>query len=158
MISVKFKHIGDAPHAIMPEYKTKGSAGVDLAIPQALNMQAGELTRVPLGFALEIPEGYEGQVRSRSGLASQGIIVMNQPGTIDSDYTGEVGVLLLNMSPTPVTFQRGDRIAQLVFNKVEQATFEESAELTETERGSGGFGSTGIVTEAEVIDTEIPLG
>lgn len=103
-----------------------------------------ERAAIPTGLSLEIPRGYEGQVRPRSGLAlKQGLTVLNAPGTIDADYRGEVQVLLVNLSDQPVTLQRGDRIAQLVIAAVTQAEPVEVQELTGTERGAGGFGSTG---------------
>lgn len=129
-----------------PEPASPGSAGCDLraAIEGERRLAPGERALVPTGIALEIPPGHEGQVRPRSGLAlHHGITVANSPGTIDSDYRGEVQVILVNLGSEPFRIARGDRIAQLVVAPVTRAAFEEVEELGETERGGGGFGSTG---------------
>ena len=128
-----------------PTYATSGSAGADLraCVDRPVVIAPGERSAVPTGVWLEIPPGYEGQVRPRSGLAARhGITVLNAPGTIDSDYRGEVRVIMINLSDEPYTVRPGDRIAQLVIASVQQATFM-PAELTESDRGEGGFGSTG---------------
>jgi len=128
-----------------PTYATSGSAGADLRarLPQPVTLVPGERSALPTGVWLEIPVGYEGQVRPRSGLAARhGITLLNAPGTIDSDYRGEVKVILVNLSDEPYTIRAGDRVAQLVIAPVHQVTFT-AAELTESERGEGGFGSTG---------------
>jgi dUTP pyrophosphatase len=130
----------------LPRPATPGSAGLDLcaAVAGELAIAPGDRALVPTGFALAIPEGYEGQVRPRSGLALHaGVTVANAPGTIDSDYRGELGVILVNLSREPFTVKRGERIAQLVIAPVIQAELVEVAELASTERGAGGFGSTG---------------
>lgn len=128
-----------------PAYQTAGSAGCDLVSSAALVIQPGEWVMVPTGLFLEIPEGYEGQVRSRSGLAAKsGVFVLNSPGTIDSDYRGEIKVILANSGPNPFPVFIGDRIAQLVISPIIQATFEEAQNLSQTVRGTGGFGSTGV--------------
>jgi dUTP pyrophosphatase len=130
----------------MPAYATAGSAGCDLraAIEAPLLILPGGRARVPTGLALAIPEGYEGQVRIRSGLAhDKGLLVVNAPGTIDSDYRGEIRVIVANLGSEPVTLERGQRIAQLVFAPVSRARFEKVAELPSSQRGEGGFGSTG---------------
>jgi dUTP pyrophosphatase len=130
----------------MPAYATAGSAGCDLraAIEAPLLILPGGRTRVPTGLAVAIPEGYEGQVRIRSGLAhDKGLAVVNAPGTIDSDYRGEIRVIIANLGSEPVTLERGERIAQLVFAPVARASFERVADLPKTHRGEGGFGSTG---------------
>lgn len=129
-----------------PAYATDGAAGADLraALPAPLTLAPGERALVPTGLTLEIPPGFEGQVRARSGLAlKKGIALVNGVGTIDSDYRGEVGVLLINLGPEPVTLARGDRIAQLVLSPVARAAFHVVADLAATSRGAGGFGSTG---------------
>jgi dUTP pyrophosphatase len=129
-----------------PAYATAGSAGCDLraAIEVPLLILPGGRTRVPTGVAVAIPEGYEGQVRMRSGLAhDKGLAVLNAPGTIDSDYRGEIQVVIANLGSEPVTLERGERIAQLIFAPVARATFEKVPELPATHRGEGGFGSTG---------------
>ena len=131
----------------LPEYATILSAGMDLRAFIAEPVILGVLDRslIPTGLYIEMPEGYEAQVRPRSGLAiKHGITVINSPGTIDADYTGEIGVILINLSNTPFTVEPGERIAQLVFSKYEQAEFIEVKELSETERGEGGFGHTGL--------------
>jgi dUTP pyrophosphatase len=130
----------------LPMYETSASAGLDLraAISETIVMQPLERKLIKTGLFLEIPEGYEAQVRPRSGLAlKQGITVLNSPGTIDADYRGEIGVILINLGSESVEIQTGDRIAQLVFARVEQAEWQLSDSLSETERGTGGFGSTG---------------
>jgi dUTP pyrophosphatase len=131
----------------LPKYETVASAGVDLRANIDAPIVIGPLERclVKTGLFMAIPVGYEGQVRPRSGLAfKSGITVLNSPGTIDADYRGEVGVILINLSNEPFTIQDGERIAQLVVSKCEQAEFYLVDELTVTERGEGGFGSTGV--------------
>lgn len=137
------------PHALgldLPAYATSGSAGADLraAVTEPLRLEPGQRTLVPTGFKLQIPPGYEGQVRARSGLAvRQGLGLVNAPGTIDSDYRGELKVLVINWGQEPLTISRGDRIAQLVIAPVARADIFEVEALEETERNSGGFGHTG---------------
>jgi dUTP pyrophosphatase len=115
------------------------------ALDTPRTLAPGERALVPTGLVLEIPPGFEGQVRPRSGLALRhGLTVLNSPGTIDSDYRGEVGVILVNLGGEPITLERGERIAQLVFARVESVDFEEVDEVGETGRGGGGFGSTGV--------------
>lgn len=129
-----------------PAYATAGSAGCDLraAIEASLLILPGGRVRVPTGLAIAIPEGYEGQVRMRSGLAhDKGLAVLNAPGTIDSDYRGEIQVIIANLGSEPVTLERGERIAQLVFAPVARAELKKVADLPKTHRGDGGFGSTG---------------
>jgi dUTP pyrophosphatase len=128
----------------LPAYQTPGSAGIDLCADDNVYIPAGFTKKVSTGIYLEIPQGYEAQVRSRSGLAAQGIVVANSPGTIDSDYRGEVCVLLHNNSAHSYSVGAGYRIAQLVFAPVIQVELEEVSELSDTERGTGGFGSTGV--------------
>jgi dUTP pyrophosphatase len=130
----------------LPSYATEGSAGCDLraAIEAELTITAGGRTLVPTGIAVAIPPGYEGQVRMRSGLAhDKGLALLNAPGTVDSDYRGEIRVIVANLGAEPVTIHRGDRIAQLVFAPVVQARFERVDELPPSARNTGGFGSTG---------------
>jgi dUTP pyrophosphatase len=141
---VQFKKL--RPDAIVPRYMTSGAAGMDLAaaIDEPITVGAGASAVVATGLAMAIPHGFEGQVRPRSGLARKhGITVLNAPGTIDSDYTGEVMVLLVNLSREPFTITHGERIAQLVIAPVVQAEVVEVEALDQTERGAGGFGSTG---------------
>ena len=130
----------------LPAYETIGSAGLDIRafIEESITLKPLERKLVKTGLFLEIPVGYEAQVRPRSGFAlKNGVTVLNSPGTIDADYRGEVGVILINLSQENVEIHSGDRIAQLVFAKVEQAEWNEVETLSETERGAGGFGSTG---------------
>ncbi|HEV3455450.1 MAG TPA: dUTP diphosphatase [Thermoanaerobaculia bacterium] len=130
----------------LPAPASAGSSGFDLraAIDGELTLRPGERLLVPTGLALEIPAGWEGQVRPRSGLALRhGIGMVNAPGTIDSDYRGEVGVLLINLGAEPFTLRRGERIAQLVIARVESVVWEEAQALEGSGRGEGGFGSTG---------------
>ena len=130
----------------LPEYSTTQRAGMDLRafITEPIILEVLNRALIPTGLYIEMPEGYEAQVRPRSGLAIKyGVTVLNSPGTIDADYRGEICVELINLSNKPYTVEPGDRIAQLVFNKYEQAKFIEVEELSETERGEGGFGHTG---------------
>lgn len=131
-----------------PRQQTAGAAGVDLlaALPpgEVVSLAPGQRTLVPTGLALAIPEGYEGQVRPRSGLAAKhGVTVLNTPGTIDADYRGELKVILINLGDVPFEIRRGERIAQLVVAPVSQVNFTLRETLDATERGAGGFGSTG---------------
>ncbi|WP_411029444.1 dUTP diphosphatase [Spongiimicrobium sp. 3-5] len=131
----------------LPFYETEASAGMDLRanISEPITLQPLERTIVKTGLFIELPIGYEAQVRPRSGLAAKkGITVLNAPGTIDADYRGEVGVILINLSNTSFTIEQGERIAQMVIAKHERAQWEEVKELSETVRGEGGFGSTGV--------------
>ncbi len=131
----------------LPEYKTKGSAGVDISasIEQSVVLKPMERQLIPTGLFIELPEGYEAQIRPRSGLAiKNGITCLNTPGTIDSDYRGEIKVILINLSNENFTINNGDRIAQMVIAKHEQVAFETVEVLEETMRGDGGFGHTGV--------------
>jgi dUTP pyrophosphatase len=128
----------------LPSYASAGAAGLDVVAAEALTLAPGRRHAVATGFMVAIPEGYEIQVRPRSGLAlKHGITCLNTPGTIDSDYRGEVKVILANLGDTDFEIVRGERIAQLVPAAVQRATFAEVVNLDETERGAGGFGSTG---------------
>jgi dUTP pyrophosphatase len=128
-----------------PEYQTIGSAGCDLKASSDSVVRAGQRAIVSTGVKLEIPSGFEGQVRSRSGLsAKHGVVVLNSPGTIDSDYRGEVKVILFNTGTEDFFIRKGDRVAQLVFSQVFHATFSKSEDMSKTSRGGGGFGSTGL--------------
>lgn len=129
----------------LPAYATSGAAGMDVVAAETLTLAPGARHAVATGFAMAIPHGFEVQVRPRSGLAlKHGITCLNTPGTIDSDYRGEVKVILANLGSDPFPIARGDRIAQLVPAPVQRAVFAEVASLDETDRGAGGFGSTGI--------------
>jgi dUTP diphosphatase len=143
-MNVRFKRLRAS--AVLPRYMTAGAAGMDLssAAEGPITIEAGGRTGVPTGWAIELPLGSEGQVRPRSGLASKhGVTVVNAPGTIDSDYRGELVVLLVNLGREPHVIKPGDRIAQLVVAPVAQARVEEVDDLSDTTRGSGGFGHTG---------------
>ncbi len=144
-VVVRLRHVGGRGQPRdLPRYETAGAAGLDLRADEPFALAPGERRLVPTGLALEIPPGYEGQVRPRSGLAVRhGIALVNAPGTIDSDYRGEVQVILVNLGQAPVSFARGDRIAQLVIAPVTRAALEVVEDLTATDRGAGGFGSTG---------------
>jgi dUTP pyrophosphatase len=131
----------------LPSYATAGSAGMDIraSLTETLTLQPMERMLIPSGLFVEIPEGYEIQIRPRSGLAlKQGITCLNTPGTIDSDYRGEIKVLLINLSNEKQVIENGDRIAQMVLAKTEKAAFQLVEKITETQRGEGGFGHTGI--------------
>lgn len=133
----------------LPAYASDGAAGMDVVAAETLTIRPGTRYAVATGFAMAIPAGYEVQVRPRSGLAlKHGITCLNAPGTIDSDYRGEVKVILANLSDESFEVKRGDRIAQLVPAAVQRATFAEVVTLDETERGTGGFGSTGVESDA----------
>jgi dUTP pyrophosphatase len=139
----RLPHNQDLP---LPAYETADSAGMDLraAVAAPLVLQPGERALVPTGLAIALPPGFEAQVRPRSGLAlKHGITCLNSPGTVDADYRGELGVILINLGQAPFTIARGDRIAQLVLAPVTRGTWAETENLHETARGSGGFGSTG---------------
>jgi|TARA_B100001971_G_C18055404_1_gene465036 dUTP pyrophosphatase len=141
MVKVKIKKIKD--NAVIPSYAHQGDAGVDLHSTEDYALSPGERILISTGIKIAIPVGYEAQVRPRSGLAlKQGISVVNTPGTIDAGYRGEVGVIVINHGRDEVKIEKGKRIAQMVFNKIEEAVFEETDELDETSRGQGGFGST----------------
>lgn len=135
------------PGVKVPEYKTSGSAGCDVCayIEKDIVLEKGKRTAVPTGIFTAIPEGYEIQVRPRSGLAlKNGVTVLNTPGTIDSDYRGEICVILINLGEEDFVIHNGDRIAQLIVAPVTQGVFVPVEKLDETERGAGGFGSTGV--------------
>ena len=130
----------------LPAYATEGSAGMDLRayLPEAIQLQPLERKLIPTGLKIALPEGYEAQIRPRSGLAlKQGITCLNTPGTIDSDYRGDIGVILINLSQEIQIIQPGDRIAQMIIAKYEKAIWQETNELSFSERGEGGFGHTG---------------
>lgn len=140
--TIKFKRLHDS--AVLPAYKTPGSAGADLHSVEETVLSPGEVRAISVGFAVAIPEGLEMQLRPRSGLAlNHGVTVLNSPGTVDSDYRGEVKVILANFGKADFKVSPGDRIAQAVIAVVAQAVYEETEELDNTVRGSGGFGSTG---------------
>ena len=144
MIEIKYTRLLHGEGLPLPVYATEHAAGLDVVSAEELVLQPGQRHAVATGFAIEIPHGYEVQVRPRSGLAlKHGISVPNTPGTIDSDYRGELKVIMINHGAEAFAIARGDRIAQLVLAPVTQAAWDEVAELDDTARGAGGFGSTG---------------
>ena len=146
MVTLKIRRAPEAADLPLPRYQTDQSAGLDLhaSCSEPITIAPGEIKLVPTGLFLEIPPGYEGQVRARSGLALRwGLCLPNAPGTIDADYRGELQVILGNVGAAPYTIERGMRFAQLVIAAVTQVQIEEVAELSDTARGSGGFGHTG---------------
>lgn len=147
-VSIAFRWLAHGRGLEVPRQQTAGAAGVDLpaalAFGEDVTIAPGGIAMVPTGIAIALPEGYEAQIRPRSGLAAKhGVTVLNSPGTVDADYRGEVKVLLINHGREPFTLRRGDRIAQMVVAPVSAVTFVETEMLDETERGEGGHGSTG---------------
>ena len=146
-ITIKFKRLSEEFNNIpLPSYLTSGSAGMDIraAIKKPVNLNPMEVEMITTNLSVEIPEGFEIQVRPRSGLAAKhGIGILNSPGTIDSDYRGEVKIILINFSKEEFMIQPGDRIAQLILSKIYKAKLEETEELNHSKRGEGGFGHTG---------------
>ena len=142
---MKVKIVNNSRHAL-PEYQTPLSAGLDIRanLDESVTLRPLERAMIPTGLFVELPEGYEMQIRPRSGLAAKhGITVLNSPGTIDADYRGEIKVILVNLSNEPFTIESGERIAQMIVARYEQIEWQPVEELGETERGAGGFGSTG---------------
>lgn len=145
-LTVNIQRLDHGAGLPLPAYATEDSAGVDLpaAISGERILPPGGRELVPTGFSIALPRGYEAQVRPRSGLALRaGVTVLNSPGTIDADYRGEIGVILINLGSEPFVIRRGERIAQLVVAPVARVAWQESGELSESTRGAGGFGSTG---------------
>ena len=145
-MKVKITRLAHGANLPLPTYESAHAAGMDLraAVPEPLRLEPGKRALVPTGIAIALPDGYEAQVRPRSGLAlKDGVSVLNAPGTIDADYRGEVGVILINHGEEPFDINRGERIAQLVITPVSQGVWVEVETLDETSRGAGGFGSSG---------------
>jgi dUTP pyrophosphatase len=143
MQRVKIINTSDLP---LPQYQTELSAGMDIPayIESSVTLQPGDRTLIPTGLFLEIPPGYEIQIRPRSGLAlKHGVTVLNSPGTVDADYRGEIKVLLINHGQEPFVISKGDRIAQMILAKYEVISWEATSQLNTTERGNGGYGSSG---------------
>jgi len=146
-IPIKIKRLENNPDLPLPGYETEGSSGMDIraAVEGPVILTPGEVRLIPTGFSMSIPHGYEGQVRPRSGLALRhGIGMVNSPGTIDSDYRGEISIIMINWGQRPFTINRGDRIAQMVIGKVFRADFINVDSLDSTLRGDGGFGHSGV--------------
>ena len=146
-VSVKISRLENNDDIPLPSYESEGSSGLDLraSVKESVLLNPGEIKMIPTGIALSIPKGYEAQIRPRSGLAlHHGIGMVNSPGTIDSDYRGEIAIILINWGKKPFTILRGDRIAQMVISEVQRADFIVVDNLDKTPRGSGGFGHTGI--------------
>ncbi|KPU43894.1 deoxyuridine 5'-triphosphate nucleotidohydrolase [Oxobacter pfennigii] len=146
-IIVQIKRTDNAKDLPLPKYMSSQAAGMDLYanIEDSIIIPPGKFKTISTGIMIALPKGYEAQVRPRSGLAfKHGITVLNSPGTVDADYRGEINIVLINLSEKDFTVNRGDRVAQMVINKIEYVSFEETDALPESERGSGGFGSTGI--------------
>ena len=144
MVPLRFKRL--SPHATLPKYQSKQASGMDLhaALEEPVMIEVGGIARIPCGFAVAVPDGHEAQIRPRSGLASNfGLSVPNAPGTVDSDYRGEVIVALINHGPAPFVVEPKMRIAQMVVAPVIHCEVEEVEDLDDTDRGAGGFGSTG---------------
>ena len=149
MIPFQFKRL--SPLATVPHYQTEHAAGMDLhaALEDSVEIFSGDIELIPCGFAMSIPEGFEAQVRPRSGLAAKhGVTVLNSPGTIDADYRGEVGVVLINHGAETFPVERGMRIAQMIVAPVAAAVWQEVDDLDDSQRGAGGFGSTGTESAA----------
>jgi dUTP pyrophosphatase len=147
VLKVQIKRLPHGQDLPLPKYMSDHAAGMDLyaAVAETTTIPPGGWKLVPTGIAIALPDGYEAQVRPRSGLAlKQGVSILNTPGTVDADYRGEVGVILMNHSKQELIIKRGDRIAQMIINKIERITFEEVSELPTTERGAGGFGHSGV--------------
>jgi len=144
-VNVRISRDDEAKKFPLPSYQTSGAAGVDLRASEEILLLPGEWAVVPTGIKIEIPEGFEAQVRPRSGIAlKNGVTLLNSPGTIDSDYRGEIKVIMINHGSDPFTVSAGDRIAQLVFAPVTRVFWIENNELSITKRGEGGFGSSGV--------------
>lgn len=146
-VTLKIQQTENAKDLPLPGYMSSGAAGMDLYanIKEAVTLNKGDIQVIPSGIRIAIPQGYEAQIRPRSGLAAKyGIGIVNSPGTIDSDYRGEIAVILINYGDHSFTINRGDRIAQMVINKIEIVKLQIESELDHTNRGSGGFGHTGI--------------
>jgi dUTP pyrophosphatase len=146
-IVIKIKRLESGIDLPLPNYETEGSSGMDIraSVIEPVLLEPGEIKLIPTGMAVSIPQGYEGQIRPRSGLAlKHGVGLINSPGTIDSDYRGEIAVIMINWGEKSFTIRRGDRIAQMIISKVLRADLVEVVDLDSTKRGGGGFGHSGI--------------
>jgi len=149
-VSIEITRLPHGADIALPSYETTGSAGMDVraAVSERVEIAPGARALVPTGFKMALPIGFEAQIRPRSGLAlKKGVTLPNTPGTIDADYRGEVGIILMNLGEEPFVIERGDRIAQMVIAPVTQAVWTEVSSLNETARGEGGFGSTGVTSD-----------
>lgn len=145
-ITIKVKKLGGQNHLPLPAYISEGASGLDIraAVQEPVEVRPGDIRLIPTGIAVSIPPGFEAQIRPRSGLALRhGIGIVNAPGTIDSDYRGEIGIILINWGRAPFVVRNGDRIAQMVISRAYRAKIVAADELDSTERGAGGFGHTG---------------
>jgi dUTP pyrophosphatase len=146
-VTIRVKRLDGNQDIALPSYESEGASGLDLraAVDKDLTLHPGDITLVPTGLAISLPMGYEAQIRPRSGLAlKHGVGMVNSPGTIDSDYRGEIGLVLINWSRVPFVIKRGDRIAQMVVTRVSRAEVLEVERLETTHRGEGGFGHSGV--------------
>jgi dUTP pyrophosphatase len=146
-IPIKIKRLDETADLPLPSYESEGSSGMDLraSVTEPVLLNPGEIRLIPTGLAISVPHGYEAQIRPRSGLAlKHGIGMVNSPGTIDSDYRGEIGIIVVNWGQRPFTIRRGDRVAQMIITKVYKADIMEVGVLESTERGEGGFGHSGV--------------
>jgi dUTP pyrophosphatase len=146
-VVIKVRRLGDNGDLPLPSYESDGSSGMDIraSLREPAMLQPGEITFIPTGLAVSVPPGYEAQIRPRSGLAlKHGIGMVNSPGTIDSDYRGEIGIIVINWGQKPFTIRRGDRIAQMIITRVCRADLMEVEVLDSTQRGEGGFGHSGV--------------
>jgi dUTP pyrophosphatase len=146
-IPIKIRRLDETADLPLPSYESEGSSGMDLraSVTEPVLLNPGEIRLIPTGLAVSVPHGYEAQIRPRSGLAlKHGIGMVNSPGTIDSDYRGEIGIIVINWGQRPFIIRRGDRIAQMIITKVYQADIMEVGVLESTERGEGGFGHSGV--------------
>jgi dUTP pyrophosphatase len=146
-IPIKIKRLDETTDLPLPSYESDGSSGMDIraSVKEPVLLNPGEIRLIPTGLAVSVPQGYEAQMRPRSGLAlKHGIGMVNSPGTIDSDYRGEIGIIVINWGQRPFTIRRGDRIAQMIITKVYQADIMEVGVLDSTGRGEGGFGHSGV--------------
>jgi dUTP pyrophosphatase len=146
-IPIKIKRLDETADLPLPSYESEGSSGMDLraSVTKPVLLNPGEIRLIPTGLAISVPHGYEAQIRPRSGLAlKHGIGMVNSPGTIDSDYRGEIGIIVVNWGKKPFTIRRGDRVAQMIITKVYKADVTEVGALESTERGEGGFGHSGV--------------
>ena len=146
-VRIRIRRLDSCKDVPLPEYETEGASGMDLraAVEGKIVLNPGEVRLIPTGLVVSIPRGYEAQIRPRSGLALKyGVGMVNSPGTIDSDYRGEIGLIMINWGQAPFVIQRGDRVAQMVISKVTRAEFSEVNDLESTKRGKKGFGHSGV--------------